>query len=122
MRNATWYFGHVCNCKSLLENNLIATDRPDRRHRVLSSSAVTDRGKPGRGHTWLGKPSKSGAHLQAKLGAYGTIVVFKYGRKTLATVTVITTTRSRKEEWKTQTAGTGRAAGPSPSTGATGTT
>lgn len=42
--------------------------------------------------------------LQAKTGAHGTIVMLKYGHKPWK-LTVITTTRSRKEAWKTQAAG-----------------
>lgn len=42
--------------------------------------------------------------LQAKTGAHGTILMLKYGHKPQK-LTVITTTFSRKEAWKTQAAG-----------------
>lgn len=42
--------------------------------------------------------------LQAKTGAHGTILMLKYGHKPQK-LTVITTTCSRKEAWKTQAAG-----------------
>lgn len=65
MRNASARFA---TAKRPRENNVIATDRPDRCHLILSSNAVSVAGqrKMVTGHTWFGKPSKFVTHLQRR--------------------------------------------------------